>query len=61
MATFPGLVFGPTAKGQRSRRGCERDWNRYGEPARKFMQHGDSMKKSRRWVKYKQNRRLPIA
>jgi hypothetical protein len=44
------------AKAKRSRHGMEKDWNRYDEPARKLMQHGDSMKKSKRWIKHKQQR-----
>lgn len=51
-----GLVCGPGVKAKRSRRGMEKDWNRFDEPVRKFLKHGDSMKRSRRWVKYKHER-----
>jgi len=40
------------AKAKRARRGMEKDWNLYDEPLRKLMQHGDSMKKSKRWVQH---------
>ena len=52
------LVYGiGNAKCKRSLRGMEKDWNKFGESVRKFMQHGDSMKKSPLWIKYKKNKR----
>lgn len=52
--TLTSLVYGTqgNAKCKRARRGIEKDWNRYGEPARRLMQHGDSMKKSKRWIEH---------
>jgi len=49
------IVYGPqgNAKCKRARRGMEKDWNQYGEPARRLMQHGDSMKRSKLWVEHK--------
>ena len=48
------LVYGQqgNAKCKRSLRGMERDWNEYDEPARRLMQPGDSMKKSKHWVEH---------
>jgi len=56
---FISMVFGSGARAKRARRGTERDGNQYDEPARKFMQHGDSMGKSRRWVKHKHAKQQP--
>lgn len=51
------LVYGRgNAKAKRARRGMEKDWNRYDEPLRKLMQHGDSMKKSKRWLEYRKKK-----
>jgi hypothetical protein len=44
------------AKVKRARRGMEKDWNRYDEPLKRFMQHGDSMKKSSRWLEYRKRK-----
>ena len=51
-------TYGPqgNAKCKRARRGMEKDWNRYDEPVRKLMKHGDSMKKSKRWVQHKEDK-----
>lgn len=54
--TFASLIFGSTAKAKRSYRGTEKDWNRYDEPARKYMLHGDSMKKSKRWIHHREEK-----
>lgn len=52
------LVYGPrgNAKVKRARRGMEKDWNRYDEPLRKLMQHGDSMKRSKRWIQHREKK-----
>lgn len=54
--TFAGLVFGNNAKAKRSYRGMEKNQNRYDEAAKYFMQHGDSMKKSPRWLAYREEK-----
>lgn len=56
------LVYGTNgnAKAKRARRGMEKDWNRYGEPVRKLMQHGDSMKTSKLWLEHRRKKSLPV-
>jgi len=53
---FLSLVYGSGAKAKRARRGMEKDWNRYDDSLKKFMKHGDSMKKSKRWIEHREKK-----